>query len=148
MTVALSIEHLTVSFPGPRERMRVIEDVSLSIGSGEIVGLVGESGCGKTTLGRAILQLVYPSSGEVILNGKNINSIKLDSIHLGLGGQVNHRVEINGWFGVRAFAHESRPHRIVNLGILCDSQRLISLGKFYRYAILINKTPCCPQLLY
>jgi len=60
----LSIDGLTVAFPSPAGRIRVIEDVSFQIGAGETVGLVGESGCGKTVTAMAILGLV-PGNGEI-----------------------------------------------------------------------------------
>ncbi|MEO8544253.1 MAG: ABC transporter ATP-binding protein [Burkholderiaceae bacterium] len=76
MTDALSIENLTVSFPGPRERMRVIEDVTLSIGRGEIVGLVGESGSGKSVTALAAMRLLAPSAqvdaGVIRLQGRDL----------------------------------------------------------------------------
>jgi oligopeptide transport system ATP-binding protein len=49
-----------------------VDGVSLTIGEGETVGLVGESGCGKTTFGRAILRLEEPTSGEIFFQGKSI----------------------------------------------------------------------------
>lgn len=52
--------------------LKAVDDVSFKIRRGETLGLVGESGCGKTTLGRTILQLYKPTSGEIIFNGKPV----------------------------------------------------------------------------
>ncbi len=55
--------------------MKALDGINLKIKKGEIVGLVGESGCGKTTLVRAILQLIKPSSGKIILNGIDLTEL-------------------------------------------------------------------------
>ena len=54
--------------------LKAVDDVSFSIRKGETLGLVGESGCGKTTVGRSILQLYKPTGGEIIFKGKKIES--------------------------------------------------------------------------
>jgi len=69
------VKHFTVGgglFGGPRGVVRAVDGVSFSIRPGETLGLVGESGCGKTTTGRCILQLERPTSGQVIFEGRDL----------------------------------------------------------------------------
>ncbi len=79
----LEVRNLTVHFPVPRpggvfrqqfDMVRAVDGVSFSVRRGETLGLVGESGCGKSTTGRAVLQLLHPSAGEVIFDGEPIHS--------------------------------------------------------------------------
>ncbi len=55
--------------------VKAVDDVSLTIREGEIFGIVGESGCGKTTLSRTIMQLLRPTSGRIFLEGKELSSL-------------------------------------------------------------------------
>src|SRR5687768_16515625 len=55
--------------------VKAVDDVSLELQKGEILGLVGESGCGKTTLGRTIMQLIKASQGKIHLEDKILNQL-------------------------------------------------------------------------
>jgi oligopeptide/dipeptide ABC transporter ATP-binding protein len=69
------VKHFTVGggvFGGAHGVVRAVDDVSFSIPRGRTLGLVGESGCGKTTTGRAILQLDPPTSGQVMFEGRDV----------------------------------------------------------------------------
>ncbi len=68
----LEVKHLKKYFDTPRGVLHAVDDVSFSIERGKTLGVVGESGCGKSTTGRAILRLIEPTSGEVLFEGKNI----------------------------------------------------------------------------
>lgn len=78
----LKVEHLKTWFPLKKgifnrvyDHVKAVDDVSLDVYPGETLGLVGESGCGKTTLGRSILRLVEPSDGKIIFEGKDVMSL-------------------------------------------------------------------------
>ena len=67
----LSLENIEKSFDGEK----VLKNISLDIGRGEFVTLLGSSGCGKTTTIRIVAGLLTPDSGKVILNGKDITML-------------------------------------------------------------------------
>ncbi len=71
----LEVRNLKVHFPVKEGFVKAVDDVSFQIQAGETLGLVGESGCGKTTLGRAIAKLVNPTDGIICLNGRDIAAL-------------------------------------------------------------------------
>jgi peptide/nickel transport system ATP-binding protein len=82
----LSVNHLTKAYPihtglfSSKTWFNAVDDVSFEVYPGETLGLVGESGCGKTTLSRVLLRLIEPTSGEVLFNGKSV--FKLNAAEL------------------------------------------------------------------
>ncbi len=86
-TPLLEVKNLKVHFPVKhglfsrvRAHVKAVDDVSLSIAPGETLGLVGESGCGKTTLGRAIIRLLEPTAGSVMLDGEDLTKLSGEAL--------------------------------------------------------------------
>ncbi|MFM9942955.1 MAG: ABC transporter ATP-binding protein [Hyphomicrobiaceae bacterium] len=80
--VVLEVRDLKKHFPVKKGLLRktvghvyAVDGVSFTINKGETLGLVGESGCGKTTVGRTLLRLVEPTSGEILLEGKDVSKL-------------------------------------------------------------------------
>jgi peptide/nickel transport system ATP-binding protein len=79
----LVVRHLTKEFPmrkglfGKKKGFKAVDDVSFEVYPGETLGLVGESGCGKTTLSRCLLRLIEPTSGKIIFDGDSV--LELDA---------------------------------------------------------------------
>jgi peptide/nickel transport system ATP-binding protein len=86
-TPLLRAEHLSVWFPAKKTWLgkavsytKAVDDVSFEVYKGETLGLVGESGCGKTTLGRTLLRLIEPTAGKIIYNGIDLTAKKRDEL--------------------------------------------------------------------
>ena len=84
-TPLVEVRHLKQYFPVKTglfktEYLKAVDDVSFTINEGETLGLVGESGCGKTTVGRSILRLYEPTGGEVLFNGEPVTKNNIASM--------------------------------------------------------------------
>jgi ABC-type glutathione transport system ATPase component len=87
---ALAVKNLTVRIPGASGSVEVLKGVEMELGQGEIVGLVGESGAGKSVLARTLVRLEAPasvSSGEILLNGEDLVRMKQKEV-AGLRGKM------------------------------------------------------------
>ncbi|HLT23000.1 MAG TPA: ABC transporter ATP-binding protein [Bacteriovoracaceae bacterium] len=87
--VLLEVKNLVTQFPikgglfgRTVDYHKAVNNVSFQIKKGQTLGLVGESGCGKTTLGRSVLRLIEPASGQIIYNGKDITNTSAEEMRL------------------------------------------------------------------
>ena len=76
MNAVMTVENLKKYFPIRGGAVHAVDDVSFSVHKGETLGLVGESGCGKSTTGRVLVRLEDPTAGKVLFKGRDIASLK------------------------------------------------------------------------
>ncbi|APU12282.1 MULTISPECIES: dipeptide/oligopeptide/nickel ABC transporter ATP-binding protein [Actinoalloteichus] len=74
-TPILSVQNLVVEFPGTGGAIRAVSDVGFDLHRGRTVGVVGESGCGKSTIARSIVRLQRPTAGRILLDGVDITQL-------------------------------------------------------------------------
>jgi peptide/nickel transport system ATP-binding protein len=88
----LDVQELTVEFPTRRGTLRALDRVSFSIGAGEVLGVVGESGAGKSLTGAAIIGLLEPpgriAGGQILLNGRRIDQLSGEAMRHVRGKQI------------------------------------------------------------
>ena len=73
--VILEVKHLKKYFKTAKGMLHAVDDLNFTIERGKTLGIVGESGCGKSTTGRCILRLIEPTSGEVIFDGVDVTKL-------------------------------------------------------------------------
>jgi peptide/nickel transport system ATP-binding protein len=78
--VLLRVENLVVEFPVKGGKVHAVSNISFDLKEGETLGLVGESGCGKSTTGRAVMQLPPPTNGTVVLEGRDLTQLDADEL--------------------------------------------------------------------
>ena len=103
----LKVDGLRIALAGDKTTYNAVEEVSFEIGRGEAFGLVGESGCGKTTTGKAIVQLLRGSAsfeGQALLQGRNLFDLSGQAL-----GEHFHRA-FRGAIGREAGCHRSLAH--------------------------------------
>ena len=81
MPALLETKNLKKYFKNPAGTLHAVDDISFTLEAGKTLGVVGESGCGKTTLGRTVLHLIDPTAGEIYFDGKDISSPDKKEMH-------------------------------------------------------------------
>ena len=117
----LEVSHLKKYFKTRQGMVHAVDDVSFTLGRGKTLGVVGESGCGKSTIGRVILQLIKPTSGSVKFNGREIVGLRSGEMrHLRKEMQmifqdpyssIDPRRTVNQIIGEPLRVHKIRPDR-------------------------------------
>ena len=148
----LTVQNLCVHFPVSKNIFgkttsvfKAVDDISFTVNKNEIIGLVGESGCGKTTLGRAILHLIKPTAGKILLQGKDIaalNEQQLRVVRKNLQivfqdpyGSLNPRISIGDAIMEPLKVHDfynNKKHRKQKVVELLDKVSL-NAGHYNRY---------------
>lgn len=77
----LEVKNLKKYFATGKGMLHAVDDVSFTLACGKTLGIVGESGCGKSTIGRTIMRLLEPTSGDVLFNGENVARMNRKQLH-------------------------------------------------------------------
>ena len=122
-------------------QVKAVDGVSLTIAKGETLGLVGESGCGKTTTGRCILQLDRPTSGEIVYNGTNLERLdskalspwrqKIQVIFQDPYSSLNPRMKVGSIIGEPMRVHGVEPVPVKRRARIADLLSICGLNPRY-----------------
>ena len=139
--VLLDVKNLKMYFPVTSgilfqkkvAEVKAVDDVSFFIRKGETLGLVGESGCGKTTTGRCILQLYKPTAGDIMFEGRNLNELggkamramrrKMQVIFQDPYGSLNPRMTCGDIVGEPLIVHKLTSSTAWTFGVLLETCR-------------------------
>jgi oligopeptide transport system ATP-binding protein len=144
----LEVKNLKVHFPvkhgvfgGSRATVKAVDDVSFRIDPGETLGLVGESGCGKTTLGRAIIRLTEPTSGSIVFEGDDLAQLnprelrarrrKLQMIFQDPYGSLNPRMTIEDIIGEALDIHQLTENSSARRARVAELLKAVGLDPAY-----------------
>ena len=144
----LEVHNLKVHFPVQRglfgrvrAHVKAVDDVSLHLAPGETLGLVGESGCGKTTLGRAIIRLIEPTAGRVLFEGEDISQLsgevlrtrrrKFQMIFQDPYGSLNPRMTVSQIIGEAIDIHGLADSTAARRARISDLLRAVGLDPAY-----------------
>jgi len=129
-----------IFFNKKTQTTKAVKDVSLKIPKGEIMGLVGESGCGKSTFGRSILKLITPTSGDIYFKGENITTLsksemipyrkKMQMIFQDPYGSLNPRMSVFDIISEPLLVHNIANSSNVNSQV-AKIMNLVGLAKRY-----------------
>lgn len=144
----LEVKNLKVHFPvkhgifrSARESVKAVDDVSFTIAAGETLGLVGESGCGKTTLGRAVARLLEPTAGSIFLEDAEITGLrgsalraqrrKLQMIFQDPYGSLNPRMTVEDIVGEALDIHKLAESKTARQKRIAELLKAVGLDPAY-----------------
>ncbi|HTV42836.1 MAG TPA: dipeptide ABC transporter ATP-binding protein [Candidatus Sulfotelmatobacter sp.] len=144
----LEVKNLKVHFPVKHglfsrvhETVKAVDDVSFAIAPGETLGLVGESGCGKTTLGRAIVRLLDPTAGQIFLEGEDITRMggsmlrarrrKFQMIFQDPYGSLNPRMTVEQIVGEALDIHKLADSKAARRARIVELLKAVGLDPVY-----------------